>query len=121
MANSPRLTPLKKKRDFESLRNEGHVIHVTHWLLVATKPNGIGVNQVGWTLPRFVGTAVVRNRLRRWGRERVKVWDFDEWSESLNLNFVFKKKAAGFYRELSREDFGAAFIRAYDKISQKHS
>lgn len=112
---------LKKKRDFESLRNEGDVIHVTHWLMVVYRPNGLETSRVGWTLPRFVGTAVVRNRLKRWGRERVKVWDFDQWSQSLDLNFVFKKKATGFYRELSREDFGAAFFRAYEKISKKIS
>ena len=97
------------------------MIHVTHWLMVVTRPNEVGVARVGWTLPRFVGKAVLRNRLRRWGRERVKTWDFGKWPESLDFNFVFKKKAVGFYRELSREDFGAAFLRAYEKISKATS
>lgn len=103
------------------------MIHITHWLMVVYRPNGeVGpkgqkISRVGWTLPRSVGTAVVRNRLKRWGRERVKVWDLDRWSKSLDLNFVFKKKATGFYQELSREDFGAAFFRAYEKISKKAS
>jgi ribonuclease P protein component len=121
VASKPILLSLKKKRDFEALRNEGDVVHVTHWLMVSTKANKENVNRVGWTLPRYVGTAVVRNRLRRWGRERVKVWDFESWSESRDLNFVFRKKAPGFYQKLGREDFGAAFIRAYEKISQKAS
>ncbi len=94
-------------------------MHVTHWLMVVYQSNEDGISRVGWTLPRYVGTAVVRNRMRRWGRERVKVWDFDQWSESFDLNFVFKKKAAGFYKELSREDFGSAFFRAYEKISKE--
>lgn len=89
--------------------------------MISYRANDCGENRVGWTLPRFVGTAVVRNRLRRWGRERVKVWDFDQWPKSLDLNFVFKKKAAGYYKDLSREEFGAAFLRAYEKISRRLS
>lgn len=127
MGNKTAPLSLKKKRDFENLRNEGDVLHITHWLMVVYRPNGENgpdgrkVSRVGWTLPRSVGTAVVRNRLKRWGRERVKVWDVDQWSKSLDLNFVFKKKAAGFYQRLSREDFGTAFFRAYEKISKKVS
>jgi len=88
--------------------------------MVVCRPNDSEKCRVGWTLPKFVGPAVVRNRLRRWGRERVRVWDFDQWSESLDFNFVFKKKAADFYKNLSREDFGTAFIRAFEKVRRKY-
>jgi len=88
--------------------------------MVVCRPNDSETCRVGWTLPKFVGPAVVRNRLRRWGRERVRVWDFDQWSESLDFNFVFKKKAADFYKNLSREDFGTAFIRAFEKVRRKY-
>lgn len=117
-SNKPPLS-LKKKRDFENLKRQGEVLHVTHWLLVVFQPNGEKTSRVGWTLPRYVGPAVVRNRLRRWGRERVKVWDFDRWGQSFDLNFVFKKKAMGFYKELHREDFAIAIFKAYEKISRK--
>ncbi|NCN95643.1 MAG: ribonuclease P protein component [Bdellovibrionales bacterium] len=120
MGNRTRLLSIRKKRDFESLRSDGTVIHVTHWLMVVCRPNDSEKCRVGWTLPKFVGPAVVRNRLRRWGRERVRVWDFDQWSESLDFNFVFKKKAADFYKNLSREDFGTAFIRAFEKVRRKY-
>ena len=120
MGNSSVYIPLKKKRDFENLRNSGVVIHVTHWLMVVCLRNSVSENRVGWTLPKFVGNAVVRNRLRRWGRERVKVWDFAEFPKSLDLNFVFKKRAAGFYKTLDREEFGIAFSRAFEKVKNRY-
>lgn len=71
---------------------------------------------MGWTLPRFVGMAVVRNRLKRWGREQIKKWNTEDWPETLNLNFVFKRKQVGFYRDLSREEFNIVFEKAFNKL-----
>lgn len=48
-------------------------------------------SRVGWTVPKFVGPAVVRNQLKRWGREFFRnIIDLDELS--VDVNVYFRKK-----------------------------
>lgn len=69
----------------------------------------------GWTLPRQTGTAVVRNRLRRWGREFLRHWA-SESKSSLDLNLIFKRREKGFYGALSHEEFDEAMEKMLGKL-----
>jgi ribonuclease P protein component len=82
----------------------------------------------GWTLPRQVGSAVIRNRLKRWSRvyfrERVKAGE----TPPVDLNLVFRKTEGDFYKNLSYERFASVVNkgwrqlqarRAYDKTTEE--
>lgn len=100
--------------DFETLREQGQFVHASHWLAVSYKSNDHGCLRWGWTLSRKVGSSVVRNRLRRWGREFLS--EFKE--TNLDINFIFKAKGSEFYKNLSREEFNRVFGRLFKSISR---
>lgn len=87
------------------------------WLLVNVDRNEDLGLRCGWTIPRQVGPAVVRNRLRRWGREFLRKWLKRE-KKSLDVNFVFKRKEQGFYRALDHKEFDEAFEKMLGKIER---
>lgn len=69
----------------------------------------------GMTLPRQTGTAVVRNRLKRWGREYLRRWAKTS-RLSLDLNLIFKRRDKGFYATVTHEEFDGAFDKLVAKL-----
>lgn len=81
-------------------------------------PNEWGHLRCGWTIPRQIGPAVVRNRFRRWGREFLRKW-VQENHKAVDVNFVFKRKEPGFYKELKHEEFDGAFEKMAIQLSRR--
>ena len=71
----------------------------------------------GWTLPKFVGTAVTRNRLKRWCREYLRKKALKD-EKSLDINFVFKRTNKDFYKNLNYEELDKTFNRFFRKLSK---
>ncbi|MES2856151.1 MAG: ribonuclease P protein component, partial [Bdellovibrionota bacterium] len=63
MASKPlRLSVLKNRSDFLHILENGQRIRPTEWLIMNIVMSPKGRFRCGWTLPRQVGPAVVRNR-----------------------------------------------------------
>jgi ribonuclease P protein component len=89
VASKPPLTVLKNRSDFQRILKQGKRISPAPWLLIGYIKNDLGHLRCGWTLPGRVGTAVVRNKLKRWSRETLrKIENAD--SISMDINLVFR-------------------------------
>jgi ribonuclease P protein component len=119
VANKAVLSVLKQRIDFLKLMKNGQRIRPSDWLLVNFAPNHDGIMRCGWTLPRQVGPAVVRNRLKRWSR--VYFRNLIETDETLpvDINLVFRKAADDFYKKLDYEKFAAVMDRSWKQISRR--
>lgn len=60
----------------------------------------------------------MRNRFRRWGREFLRKW-LQENQKACDVNFVFKRKEPGFYKELKHEEFDGAFEKMAIQLSRR--
>ena len=67
-------TPLRGRSNFKHVFSRGSARRsngvVLHWA-----PNGLGENRYAVAAKVAVGRAVKRNRLRRWGRQLLRLWD----------------------------------------------
>lgn len=93
----------------------GKKIYPSHWLVVNVATNQLRETKFGWTLPRYVGSAVIRNRLKRWCREFLRS-DARLLTLGVSANFVFKRKDRDFYKKLSRDEFQRALFTFFSKI-----
>ena len=59
---------LTLRSEFLAVQQGGKRVHAGHYLVLAL-PNGRGHARLGVTVSKRVGTAVIRNRLKRWVRE----------------------------------------------------
>lgn len=75
--------------------------------------------RLGWTLPRQVGSAVIRNKLKRWSRvyfrECVKAGEIPP----VDLNLVFRKTEGDFYKNLSYERFASVVDKGWLQIKKQ--
>ena len=117
MENKGRLRSLSRRADFLQLKAHGFSFHVNSWLLVNLQKTSLNQIRCGWTIPRQIGSAVVRNRLRRWGREYLRKWCTDK-NESLDLNLIFKRKDKGFYKSVVHKEFDEAMDKLVVKLQR---
>ena len=76
--------------------------------------------KLGLTLPRYVGTAVTRNRLKRWVREFFRQNEIGlSHGKGLHANVVFRRKEKGFYKNLSHEEFKKVIRETIFKFEKK--
>ncbi len=89
------------------------------WLLFNYQSNEFGHTRCGWTLPRNVGTAVVRNRLKRWSRVffRSKLEEIQK--TGVDLNVVFLKSGGDFYKKLDYEEFSRQMDQAWNLLRSR--
>jgi ribonuclease P protein component len=113
------MVPLRSAQDFSLLRHKGRRFSPAPWLMLQWKTNVTGEIRLGCTLPKYVGSAVVRNRIRRWCREHVRKWSEPmKESEALDLNILFHRQKADFYKRLSHEELDASLGKALGRISR---
>ena len=98
------------------IQRQGQSIKISEWLLLSFLRKDEGVLRVGWTIPRYVGTAVTRNRLKRWLREDLKMCLSGARVFGFDANFVFLNRGSAFYKGLSHEKVNQTIFRAIKKF-----
>ncbi len=111
------MVPLRSSKDFELLKAKGRRLSPTPWLVLQWKPNTTGEIRLGCTLPRYVGGAVVRNRIRRWCREHVRKWSAPVSDDhSLDINIFFRRQGSEFYPKLKHQDLDLHLQKGLERI-----
>ena len=106
---------LRKTSDFDYLRESGRRLTGADWMLVNFLSRDSEELRFGFTIGKKVGTAVVRNRLKRWGREYFRKNKKNSF-KGVDLNIIFRPMPKGFYGNLDFHIFEKTLDRAVDKV-----
>lgn len=117
MESKPKLKNLKKNSDFLELRKKGLRLNPSDWLQIQFMKSKDGGLFVGVTTGRKVGSAVIRNRLKRWSREFFRK-GLQLGPIEGKLNVVFKPRPSEFYKELKHEDLDGVLDKAFKRIRE---
>ncbi len=74
----PKAVRIGKRREFLAVQWNGRKQHGRHFLVIVGAPTELG-DRLGITVTKRVGSAVTRNRIRRWVREFVRQVPADQW------------------------------------------
>lgn len=96
---------LKKSSDFKKIQTEGTKCFVSHWMMVQWLKNDLGVIRYGCTASRKIGSAVVRNRLKRWTREYFRSAFKSGFNPSCDFTVIFRPRDNDFYSKISFKEF----------------
>jgi ribonuclease P protein component len=96
---------LKRSSDFLNIKLRGKRKSLSSWLLLSFQKNNLEHLRFGCTISSKVGSAVTRNRLKRWTREYFRKAIDDGFNPAIDINLVFKPMPKGFYSKLSHTDF----------------
>lgn len=111
---------LRARSDFERLKENGRKSSVRRWFVAVYSERSNGGLRYGFTITRKVGGAVLRNKLKRWGREC-----FRRLSEPENLpfdvNVIIRPMSDGFYDRITFQEFGEVFEKTIFPIQKSRS
>ena len=94
---------LKKNSDFLELRKKGLRLKTTDWLQIKYQKSKEETLYIGVTTGRKVGSAVLRNRLKRWCLEYFRKHHKDG-SLLGRVNILFRPQPEGFYKDLAHDE-----------------
>jgi ribonuclease P protein component len=108
---------IKRNSEFVFLKQNGRRLWPTKWLLLNYRKNDLQELRFGVTVSRKVGSAVVRNKIKRWCREYFR--DFLKSGNSLeiDINIICKPIDQGFYKGLSYAEFSKALDRGLGQLA----
>ena len=119
MESSPKLGALRRRSEFLHLAKSGKRVSCENWLVINFLPSlSFGV-RVGWTVPKQVGTAVIRNRLRRWSRDTLGRKVRRGEIAALDLNIFVRPVHVDFFKKLRRSDFDVVFEKGLERVCQR--
>jgi ribonuclease P protein component len=108
---------IKRSSEFLLLREAGRRHWATKWLLLNYKKNSLGSLRFGTTASRKVGSAVIRNKLKRWVREYFRSSLMTTGIPvEIDINIIFKPMDSEFYKNLTHEDFLGALDRGFKHV-----
>ena len=116
MANSQDNHRLRNRADFEKIKKFGKLVRSKRWIVANTYSNNLNRIRIGWTIPGYVGTAVVRNRLKRWMREYVKRLPQKTKDKAIDVNIVLRRENGDFYSQLKHGELDIALKSIFDSI-----
>lgn len=73
------------------------------------------MTRVAWSISRKCGGAVIRNRMKRWGREYMRV-RAQGLIHGYDFNFIFKPQSREFFKDLDHESFDQALKKVMARI-----
>ena len=114
MESNHKLETISSKQVFNNLRQNGNKIYTQQGLIFCFADNS--KTMYSWTISKYVGNAVLRNKLKRLCRESVK--KNIEHLQDLNLyiNIIFPAKKSKMFQSLRFVDIDTAvkeFIKKY--------
>ncbi len=87
--------------------------------MLSVKPNDLEKTRLGLTISKKIGTAVIRNKLKRWCRECLQ-HELQEQKLGVDINVVFRGWDKEFFKDLQYGDFQKAFTVGWKKIKKVH-
>lgn len=72
--------------------------------------------RIGVTASRKVGSAVVRNKLKRWSREYLRAFLVAGKAIEADINIIFKPMDPNFYKNLNHGEFIKALDRGFEVL-----
>ena len=103
------------------MKEKGFRSSPRRWITLFYYQNSTGHLRVGFTLSRKVGSAVTRNRLRRWGREFFRQVPKEDLKMGLDINVVFRPMEKEFYKSLEHTEFDSALAKGFRFIQERAS
>jgi ribonuclease P protein component len=113
-----RLGRLVRKSDFERLKKYGIKAQNNPWLILKALPSRDGHSKFGWTIPAQAGSAVTRNKIKRWCRDYFRSRNLSEMTTVLDINVIVLglRKDPGFLKQMGHDEFKENLARTFDKI-----
>lgn len=105
MAENSPLKFIKKTSEYSKINLRGQRVKLCPWIMLIILPSEDGLNHFGITVSRKVGSAVIRNKLKRWVRHSVRSQSWPKKFKSKQIVFVFRAQPENFYKKLEFKKF----------------
>ncbi|WP_409478636.1 ribonuclease P protein component [Pseudobdellovibrio sp. HCB154] len=103
--SNSKVFPIKLSSEFTEITKKGRKVRASSYLTLILLDSKDDLAYFGTTVSKKVGSAVVRNKLKRWVRNCVRSAGWSSKFKSKKVVFMFRPQPEGFYKKLKYSDF----------------
>lgn len=118
MVNKP-YQSIRKNSEFLDLKNNGQKTWASSWMLLSYEKSNDSISNIGISISKKVGNAVIRNKMKRWVRAEISKFLKSKPSLILRLTIFIKPMSPDFYKKMSFDTFQKAFDNGTKQIEKK--
>ena len=117
--NHQKVTLILHSSDFQRLKQKGMKVYPNKWMCLSFMKNNQTKMRLGWTISKFIGPAVVRNKLKRWYRQffREKLQKYNNLY--VDINIILKPCDKNFYKKLKYTELIESLEKGLKLIRKK--
>ncbi len=118
MVNKP-YQSIRKNSEFLDLKNNGQKTWAASWMLISYERSTDSISNVGISISKKTGNAVIRNKMKRWVRAEISKYLKSNPHLILNMTFFIKPMSPDFYKRMAFDTFLKAFQNGTKQIEKK--
>ena len=97
---------LTQSSEFYKIKTYGRRVYPAPWIVFNYLKNDQGSLRFGWTISKKIGSAVVRNKLKRWLREYFRAYvKTNPLNSGVDINVVLRPIDQEFYQNMDHSEF----------------
>jgi len=110
-----KINTLRRSSDFLYIKENGKKIYSGRWILLNYIENQQKSHRFGWTISSKVGSAVLRNKFKRWCREFLKKETLTT-DKNYDVNIILRVSRNVDFKKLSFDEFQKALQAGFRQI-----
>ena len=93
-------------------------VYPSQWMCLNFLKNNQDVLRIGWTISKRIGSAVIRNKLKRWSRQCFRQELKNSCDLYVDINIILRPRDDNFYKNLKYKEFMRIFKKGLQLISK---
>ncbi|MBN8535631.1 MAG: ribonuclease P protein component [Deltaproteobacteria bacterium] len=117
MVSKPYLS-IRKNSDFLDLKNNGQKVWASSWMLISFMRANKPISELGISISKKAGNAVIRNKIKRWVRSEIAKYLKSKPLVQTKMTFFIKPMKSDFYKNMSFDTFLKAFNHGIKQLEK---
>jgi ribonuclease P protein component len=109
---------IRKNSEYLELKNNGQKVWASSWMLLSFVKSSEAISEIGISISRKTGNAVIRNRIKRWVRSEIAKFLINNPSIQIKMTFFIKPMSADFYKKMGFDTFLKVFNNGTKQVEK---
>ncbi len=109
---------IRKNSEYLELKNNGQKVWASSWMLLSFVKSSESISEIGISISKKAGNAVIRNKMKRWIRAEISKYLILNPAIKIKMTLFIKPMSSDFYKNMKFDAFLKAFNNGTKQVEK---